>query len=320
MLEQMMPFILFTAGLIMIIKGSDWFVDSAVWIARASKIPDIIIGATLVSLCTTLPEAMVSTNSALRGNTDMAFGNALGSIIFNTGFILAITILFSTPRLRERKKFQKTGRFLLLLLIFLLVIGILFQEISRFTGIFLLIILLLYMFYNVQTSRQKPDLNMPIPVHTDKGTVIKNIVAFIVGVILTIGGANLLVVYGEEIARILGVPDLVIGLLLTSVGTSLPELVTAIVSMKKGNQDLSIGNVLGANILNIILVIGLSATILPIHIGKSWIVFHLPFAIFIIGLVLLFIRINKEKLQRKNGLFLLASYLMYFILTFTIFK
>lgn len=316
MLEQMMPFLLFIAGLIMIIKGSDWFVDSAVWIAKVLKIPDIIIGATLVSLCTTLPEAMVSTSSALRGNTDMAFGNALGSIIFNTGFILAIVIIFSTPRLRERKKFQQTGHFLILLLFFLFFVGLLFQQISQKIGFLLLGILVFYLYNNIRNSKKEPDLTMPTPVHKDKFSIIKNIVAFIVGVLLTIGGANLLVVYGEEIARILGVPDLVIGLLLTSVGTSLPELVTAIVSMKKEAQDLSIGNILGANILNIILVIALTATILPIQIGKSWILFHLPFAIFIIAAVLFFIRINEEKLQRKNGLFLLCSYLIYVFLTF----
>ena len=320
MLEQLMPFILFTAGLIMIIKGSDWFVEAAIWIAKISRIPDLIIGATLVSICTTLPELMVSSSSALRGNAGMAFGNALGSIIFNTGFILAITIVFSTPSLKDRVKFQKTGRFLLLLLVALLIISVSLHQISRSTGIILLLVLVGYLYSNVRSSRSQPDMSIPVNLQKDKVTVAKNVLAFVVGVILTIGGANLLVTYGEEIARILGVPDVVIGLLLTSIGTSLPELVTAITAMKKGAQDLSIGNVLGANILNIILVIAVSATIFPIQVERTWIIFHLPFAIFIITSVLFFIRMNKEKLQRSNGIFIFISYIFYFILTYTKFQ
>ena len=139
MLEQMMPFLLFIAGLIMIIKGSDWFVDSAVWIAKVLKIPDIIIGATLVSLCTTLPEAMVSTSSALRGNTDMAFGNALGSIILiQTVFSY---YYFSTPP--SRTKISTNRTFLILLLFFLFFVGLLFHKYHK-NWILLLGILVFY--------------------------------------------------------------------------------------------------------------------------------------------------------------------------------
>ncbi len=310
-MEQFIPFILFLIGFVMIIKGSDWFVDAVIWIARISKIPEIIIGATLVSICTTLPEAMVSASSALRGNTDMAVGNALGSIACNTGLILAITIIFSRPALNDRKKFQQKGLLLVSLLLFLTFIAFVFGAITRTVGFILLIILLWYLYNNIRESKEVEIIESLEPVDSNKKTVIRNVFLFILGLLLTIIGANLLVTNGEKIALMLGVPDIIVGLTMTAFGTSLPELMTAITAIRKKAYNISVGNVLGANILNILLVIGLASTILPIPIDTSMLHFHLPFILFIVGSTVSFAFINKENLRRRNGFMLLGTYILY---------
>ena len=295
----------------MIIKGSNWFVDSAVWIAKILKVPDIIIGATLVSLCTTLPEAMVSTSSALKGNTDMAVGNALGSIACNTGLVLAIIIIFSRPALHQRKSFQQKGLLLVFLLIFIIIIGFWFGEVSRYAGIILLAILGIYIYNNIRESLRSETTPTTQPLETSKVNVIQNTILFIIGILFTVSGANLLVTNGEIIARIFGVPDLIVGITMTSLGTSLPELITAFTAIRKKAHNLSIGNVLGANILNIILVIGMTSVILPIRIDQSMTHFHLPFILLLVGSGVSFAFTNKYHFRRRNGILLMFTYAMY---------
>ncbi len=316
-MQQYIPFLLFLLGLIMIIKGSDWFIDATIWIAKILKIPNIIIGATLVSLCTTLPEAMVSSSSALRGNTEIAFGNAIGSIACNTGFILALTLILSQPKITDKKKLHKKGLFLLILLGLVTTVATVLEQIPRQWGFILLTILLLYLIYNVRTATMSAtEIKRDKAIDKSKPTVIKNIIWFVIGITLTITGANLLVINGEIMARLLGVPDIIIGVTLTAFGTSLPELVTAITAILKKAHDISIGNVLGANILNIILVLGLSSSILPIHIDQNYIHYHLPFIFLIVGLVVLFSFLNKKRFRRWNGILILAAYSLYLFFMF----
>lgn len=309
--------LLFLAGFIMIIKGSDWFLDGTIWIARVFGIPDIIIGATLVSLCTTLPEAMVSVNSAIVGNTDMALGNALGSIACNTGLILGITIIFSTPLLNDRKNLQQKGLLLITLLFFLLGSALSFGSINKTSGIILLTILAVYIANNVIKSRRNSNIkSIKSDVNKNTKSVFKNIFLFVIGIVLTIWGSDLLVENGQVIARAIGVPDIIIGLTMTAFGTSLPELMTSIASIKKKAYNISLGNILGANILNIVLVIGLSSTIKDIGISKEVISFHFPFILLIVGSIVLFLLFNRKRLNRRNGVFLLSSYLIYVILMY----
>lgn len=311
-MEQYTPYLLFLIGFIMIIKGSDWFIDATIWIAKVLRVPNIIIGATLVSICTTLPEAMVSGSSAVNGNASIAFGNALGSIACNTGFILGLTILLSTPVMKQKKKLRKTGIFLVFLLTLLTTFAIIFGEISRITGFMLLGILVLYLYHNVKEAKMSnSELEQDKNIEITRSIVIKNIVIFILGIVLTIWGANILVTNGEKIAKMLGVPDIIIGVTLTAFGTSLPELVTAITAIVKKAHDISIGNILGANILNIILVIGLSSSILPFKIQNSWLTYHIPFVFAIVLLLVTFTMINKEKFKRWNGLLMIATYFTY---------
>ncbi len=317
-MENYLSIILFLVGFVLIIKGSDWFIDSTIWVAKVLKVPNIIIGATLVSICTTLPEAMVSGSSAIRGgNTEIAFGNAIGSIACNTGFILALTILLSQPEITEKKKLKQTGIFLLSLIAAVAGVGYFIGEISRTTGIIFLGILVFYLYLNVKDAKASAmEIAHDEAIEHDKNIVFKRTFFFIVGLIMTIIGANLLVTHGETIAKLLGVPDVIIGLTLTAFGTSLPELVTAITAIVKKAHDISIGNVLGANILNIIMVLGLSSTILPIETPSSYFTLHIPFVFGIVGLVVLFSFLNKHHLKRWNGLLIMAVYISYLFVLF----
>lgn len=302
----------------MIIKGSDWFVEATIWIAKVLRIPNIIIGATLVSLCTTLPEAMVSTSSSLKGNPSIAFGNAIGSIACNTGLVLAVTIILSKPMIKDKKSIYLQGFFLLILMGFLTITSMMTGYISSRTGNILLILLVVYLLYNVISSYKHKQNNINVKekkVEINSNLIIRNLFFFIIGLVLTIWGADILVDNGEIIASMLGVPDVIIGLTLTAFGTSLPELVTAITAIRKKAHDISIGNVLGANILNILLVIGLASSILPIPMETDWISFHLPFVSLIIGLVVVYALMNKKKFSRWNGAVVLTSYAVYLFFT-----
>ncbi|MCT4687225.1 calcium/sodium antiporter [Vallitalea sp.] len=311
-MKEFSPYLLFLIGFIMIIKGSDWFIDATIWIAKVLKVPNIIIGATLVSICTTLPEAMVSGSSAINGNASIAFGNALGSIACNTGFILGLTILLSRPEIKQKKKLSRTGLFLVFLLSLLTVFSLVFGEISRITGFMFLGILLLYLYNNVKDAKMSSnEIKQDEEIEVTRNIIIKNIILFAIGITFTIIGANLLVTNGEKIAKMLGVPDIIIGVTLTAFGTSLPELVTAITAIVKKAHDISIGNVLGANILNIILVIGLSSSILPFEIQPSWLSYHIPFVFAIVLTLVAFTLFNKKRFRRWNGVLMIATYFAY---------
>ncbi len=313
-----LPFLWFFVGLLLIIKGSDWFVEGAVWIARAFKVSDIMIGATLVSICTTLPEAMVSTSSAMKGNTDMAMGNVLGSIAFNSGVVLAIILIFTQPKIKYAKSLKNNSKGLFSLVVLVFAFGLVFNGLQRWTGLLLLMMLAFYLLRNVMEARkiQREENKKSVMENNEevsstgvtKKEVLYAVFIFTIGLIMTVFGADLLVNNGEIIAQLLGVPDLIIGLTMASVGTSLPELVTAISAIRKKAQDLSVGNIMGANILNIILVIGIMATLEPVPIGRSMLTFHLPFVLLITAAIMLFVHNRKKQLTKKMGWALLGIY------------
>lgn len=316
---ETLPFILFLLGLLAIIIGSNWFIDATIWIAKALRIPNIIIGATLVSLCTTLPEAMVSTSSSLMGNSNIAFGNAIGSIACNTGFILGLAILLSKPQINDKQEFQRKGGFLILLLCGLVTIGFMSGVLNQFMGFALIGLLIFYLFLNTRQALRSQRDNEEKPERHPANVWLKQLFIFAIGLIFTIKGANLLVENGEKIAVLLGVPDVIIGLTLTAIGTSLPELVTAITAYVKKASDLSLGNLIGANLMNVLLVIGLSSTILPINIDPTFISFHLPFVIMIIFIPLLASNAKKGYFSRLTGLAMMVLYVMYIGINFKFF-
>ncbi len=335
-------FILFAAGLLMVVKGSDWFVGSAVWAAQAFRIPPIIIGATIVSICTTLPETFVSATAALKGEMVMAVGNSLGSIGVNAGFILAVLIMYTRPEIENRKEFLKNGLFLALLLLALWAAGFLYGDISRPMGVGLILLLVVYILNNVISARKLMDLDIRYDIinEDDAGSlidpyssmpegivydekendfnvslqqIIKKILFFCFGVFFVVMGSGLLVDNGINIALLLKVPNFLISIIFTSVGTSLPELITVIASIRKGVSNLGIGNIIGANILNILQVIGITALLHPIPVAaeKSILLFQLPVLLLMVISIICFGLFGKGRLSKRGGLWLLVLYLFF---------
>ena len=311
--------LMFIVGLIFLIKGGDWFVDGASAIAKKFHIPDILIGATVVSIGTTLPEVMVSATSALSGHGEMAYGNAIGSIICNTALIAAITIAVRPSKL-------DTSSFKLPVIIFFvsaaLYAGIAygFGEFTRLGGVSLLAIFVVYMALSVRTAlKSAPKVEKVDKVdESDNKELIKSLIMLVAGAAVIAFGADMLVDNGTVIAAALGVSESVIALTFVAIGTSLPELVTAVTALIKGHGALSLGNVIGANILNLVLVCGVSSTVSPFAVPNNTQIFginsslliDIPVMIFVMAFLTLPALITK-KLTRFQGIVLLAVYVAF---------
>jgi len=307
---SIVPFILFSIGLVFIIKGSDWFVDSAIWFAAFFKVPQIIIGVVLMSACTTLPETVVSVSSSLLGNSNMALGNAIGSISFHTGFILALVILLAKPEICERREFFLNGSLLLGLLAYVMLNMKFFGGIPKWSGLVLLGIFALFLMGNIARAKHSPMADESIETYPED--LRRMLALFIIGAALIFIGAQLLVKNAEVLAKMCGISDSVIALTVTAIGTSLPELITAIIAMAKSACRLSIGNIMGSNIYNILIALSLSAVVGDIKAENAWLAFHTP-AAFLINLALvLFAVINKKNFSRFDGFFMMVMYGVYF--------
>ncbi len=319
--------LLFLLGLVMLIKGGDWFVDGSSGIARKFHVPEILIGATVVSIGTTLPEVMVSATSAVTGHGDMAYGNAIGSIICNTALILALTITIRPSKV-DRKSFLLPVIFFFIAAGFYVFNGLVFKSFSRLTGICLLAIFLVYMMVSIVRAKNKADddqIEPPSADKTDAGEmpIWKLILLLVVGAALIAIGAKLMVENGTVIARYLGIPESVIALTIVALGTSLPELVTAITALVKGHSALSLGNIIGANLFNLVLVTGVSASLAPFSIPVSKTVAGMNASLVVDTPVMLFVMLFmaipalvRQKLSRVQGIVLLAVYAAFCVFQF----
>ena len=253
---------LFLLGLVLIVKGGDWFVDAATWMAEASGLPQFLIGATVVSMATTLPEIIVSTMAAAEGSTDMAIGNAIGSVTANTGLIMAISLIFMPVAIRL-SQFSVKG---LLMVVSTLVLWLLCRDgvLSLPESMIVLALFVLFIIENIrsakQLSKEEPSLDAQ-PVDKSRKSVWKNIALFVLGAACLVLGSNLLVDNGTILAQLLGVSERVIAVTMVAIGTSLPELVTAITAIVKRQSSMSVGNILGANIIDITVILPLCALI-----------------------------------------------------------
>lgn len=318
------PTLLFLLGLLFLIKGGDWFVDGATGIAHRFHLPEILIGATVVSIGTTLPEVMVSATSALSGHGEIAYGNAIGSIICNTSLIAAITIAVK-PGAIQRHTLKTPVIFFFLSAAFYVGIAYTSGYFSRITGLLLLAVFLIYMTYTVLQMKNTPQPEELEEVTAQEKTPMsKDLLLLVIGAVLIAIGADLLVNNGTLIAQALGVPESVIALTFVALGTSLPELVTAITSLAKGHGALSLGNVIGVNLFNLVLVSGVSATLAPFCIPQSAsiagknasLVLDIPVMLFVMAFLTLPALI-RGKLSRIQGIVLLLVYASFCVLQFT---
>ena len=314
------PVLLFIVGLLFLIKGGDWFVDGASALARRFHLPELLIGATVVSIGTTLPEVMVSTMSAVSGHGEIAYGNAIGSVICNAALIAAITIAVRPGKV-DPKTLKTPVLFFFAAAAIYCIAAYGFGKFTRPMGILMLTVFVAYMVVNVMQMKNSPtevqtaeEELMPLP---------KTLILLVVGAVAIAIGANLLVDNGTLIAQSLGVPESVIALTFVALGTSLPELVTAITSLIKGHSDLSVGNVVGANVFNLVLVSGVSVTLAPFTIPqsntlfgiKSSLVLDLP-VMLLVMLIMTMPALAKGRMNRAQGIILLAIYAAFCVIQF----
>jgi len=306
---------LFAVGLILLIKGGDWFVDSATGIAKRFRVPEIIIGATVVSIGTTLPEVMVSATAAVNQNGAIAYGNAIGSIICNTALIAALTIAIR-PAPVNRKAITMPVLFFFLSAAIYMVAAYVFGSFDRWLGIVMLCVFAVYMTLTIRQGFKNPDsVEHEEEEEGPEGSLIKDIIVLIVSAGLIAGGADMLEGSSVSLATMAGIPTEVVGVTIVALCTSLPELVTAITALAKGHGALSLGNIIGANIFNLVLVSGVAVTISPFAVPEGSTIFgmntslvmEIPLMVGVMALMTL-PALLKKKLFRWQGAALLVIY------------
>ena len=311
---MLIPVLLFIVGLLFLIKGGDWFVDGASALARRFHLPELLIGATVVSIGTTLPEVMVSTMSALSGHGEIAYGNAIGSVICNAALIAAITIAVRPGRV-DPKTLKTPVAFFFAAAAIYCIAAYVFGRFTRVMGIIMLATFVAYMAVNVLQMKNTPAGAQEAS-EEEEMPLAKTLILLVLGAVLIAVGANLLVDNGTLIAQ---------ALTFVALGTSLPELVTAITSLVKGHSDLSLGNVVGANVFNLVLVSGMSITLAPFTIPQSATLFGINSSLVLdlpvmlaVMLILTVPALVKGKLNRAQGILLLAIYAAFCAVQFTL--
>ena len=318
--------LLFAVGLVLLIKGGDWFVDGATGIAKRFNLPDIVVGATVVSIGTTLPEVMVSTTGALAGSGAMAYGNAIGSIICNTALIAAISITVN-PGPVNVKSMKTPAIFFFLSAAMYCLAAYGLGTFPRWMGFVMLAIFVVYMLLTVRNGLKNPDA--AAEEEEEEGGKPKKLwqelLLLVVGAAVIAVGADLLVDHGQVIALGLGVPETVVALLFVALGTSLPELVTTITARKKGRASLGVGNVIGANVFNLVLVSGVAVSLAPFDVPVEntlldtglnlSLVFDIPVMLGVMSLMIFPALIGK-KLGRWQGILLLGIYAAFCVCQF----
>lgn len=316
--------LLFAVGLVLLIKGGDWFVDGATGLATRFHLPDIVVGATVVSIGTTLPEVMVSATGALLGQGAMAYGNAIGSIICNTSLIAAISVACNPGPVNVKTMKMPVIFFFGSAALYCLAAYVL-GEFPRWMGFVMMTIFIVYTYLNVRNGLKNPE--EASEEEEEEGgkpkALWQELVLLVVGAAVIAVGADLLVEHGTIIAQGLGVPETVIALTFVALGTSLPELVTTITSLKKGRASLGIGNVIGANVFNLVLVSGVAVSLAPfeVPVGKlllgmnASLVLDIPLML-IVMLLLTVPALTRKKLERWQGILLLCIYAAFCLFQF----
>lgn len=315
-LEQVVgttPFILtmFLVGLVLIIKGGDWFVDAASWFAEVFGIPKFLIGATIVSIATTLPELTTSVFATVGGSVDIAAGNAIGSVTANMALIMALTVVF-LPAVIEKKSYaQKT--LLMILSCVVLFVGSLTGILGLVPTVILLAIFGYYTYGSIVDAKksmadsiddEKPEMT--------KNLLVTNLIKFVIGTAGIVIGAKLLVDYGQELACIMGISEGVIGVTVIAVGTSLPELVTAVTAIRKKETALSVGNIIGANIIDLTVILPICSLISKgrLVVPKASYALDIPVTLIVMAVAVI-PTIFAGKYRKWQGAVMLAIYAGY---------
>lgn len=313
---MLLSILLLIVGFFILVKGADFFVDNASTLARALGIPSLIIGLTIVAFGTSAPECAVSVIASFQGNSGIAIGNVVGSNICNLLLVLGFSALFGSLTCK-RKIITRDYIYSLLSYVVLIImtVGVFLHSgtngyISRTDGCLLLCFLAIYVYALLQDARQSIKLSAQEKKEDEKIKFsFKNIILMLLGLAGVVGGGELVVNSATNVAHAIGISDSIIALTVVAIGTSLPELVTGVVAVRKGETDLAIGNVLGSNIFNIFLILGLSSIVNPLTYNFNTFINIL--IMLVSGLIVFFLTLKNMRIGRKKGIIMLSLYALY---------
>ena len=298
-----MEYILLIVGFVLLIKGADLFVDGASSVAAKLKVPSLIIGLTVVSIGTSLPEAAVSISASLSGNNSISLGNVIGSNIFNLLMVVGVSSAI-LPIVTDRDMLKRDMPINIGVTVLL---GILLFDgnLSRLEALLLLLLLVAYMFLLIRSALK----NRVEAEETKVLSWAKSIVFIVLGVAAIIGGGQLVVNSAKTIAMALGMSETLVGLTVVAIGTSLPELVTSVVAARKGDSGIAMGNVIGSNLFNILFILGMAGVIKPLTADAAFFI-DTGIMLGISALMLLF-AFTKRKISRVEGITCVLIYVAY---------
>lgn len=304
--------VLLILGLVFLVKGADFFVDGSSSIAKKLKVPTLIIGLTLVSIGTSLPEAAVSITASIKDTQDMGLGNIVGSSIFNTLVVVGLCSVF-IPAIISKEITRYDLPIYLFIILLLLLFGFIItpNTLDRIESGILFAIFIIYMIFIVYRAKKSKEASEDMEQIKERKTSIA-ILLTLIGMAGVIGGGILTVNSAEYLAGVMGMSELLIGLTVVAVGTSLPELVTSLVAAKKGHNDIAVGNAIGSSILNIVFILGLSGVLKPINVSAEAL---LDIMVMLGGGLIIFISaLLSKKVNKSTGLILTLIYVSYLIL------
>lgn len=288
-------------GFIFLIKGADLLVEGSSNIARKFKISDFVIGLTIIAVGTSLPELVVSVQSVLKGYDNLLLGNIIGSCIYNLLFILGIISIIKPIKINVKENSN-----IILMLISILIVGLLgniYEKIIFGEGIMLILMFVIFILTTLSEKREESKI--------ESKPIIKSIVFLIMGIILLKYGGDFVVDNASDIARMFDISEKVIGVTIVALGTSLPELVTSIIAVRKNKEELAVGNIIGSNIFNILLVLGITSTIKPINFASEYNQDLIFLAIMTLLIIISCLRNKNEEINRKEGIILIIMFIIY---------
>ncbi len=314
-MSVILPYILLIIGFLTLIKGADFFVEGSGSIARKLCIPDIIVGLTIVAMGTSAPELAVSVSAALSGSSDISLGNIVGSNLLNILIVLGISTVI-TPIIVDKSLFKRNFPVLIVTAVVLPLIALINgNRIGRIGGI---ILIAFFVFYIILTVRSALNYRKN---HNEPETEKIKVMSWWKSIVFTIGGAAAVVIGGQisvnaatNVAHQLGISEAIIGLTVVALGTSLPELVTSAVAAKKGNSDMALGNIVGSNIFNVLLILGTTAIIKPFPVSMESIIDQL--IVLVVTLLLIIFSKTGRKISRGEGVTFLVLYVIYAVYLF----
>lgn len=306
--------VIFVIGIVLVIKGGDWFVDSAAWFAEATGIPKFVVGATVVSFATTLPELLVSVRAAMNGSAQLAIGNAVGSVTANTTLIMGVSLV-AIAGVVSRKSFSLKGGLLLGAVIVLTLLSV-SGALPVWSAFVLWAIFLVFMISNLIEGKKAASSAKNVEAETyDKKEIPAKVLWFVIGTAAIVFGAEFLVSSGKTIAAGMGISETIIGFTVIALGTSLPEFVTTLTAIRKKEESLSVGNIIGANIIDTTLILPLCAVLdgKPLPVERVNFIFDFPVCIAACAVAIV-PTIIQGKFKKWQGFALLAIYVAYMLL------